>query len=178
MNKTLNYTPKQNEMLLTVHRWFAAKACPGDWLYSRLGDLANRVTKNLGGSSTSTDATPVSSNPTFKKRSTVRLNTNGADALYLQKCLNKLGFTLSEDGIFGMRTYAALRNYQIANGLDIDGICGPQSWGSINANVSKALAKEVIHGLWGNQPNRQRLLEADGFEYDPVRIEVDKLMGK
>jgi len=49
--KSLNYKPASNEMVLTVHRWFAAKACPGDWLYSRLGDLAEKVTANLGGSS-------------------------------------------------------------------------------------------------------------------------------
>lgn len=46
-NYALNYQPKDNEMLLTVHRWFANKACPGDWLYSRLGDLAAKVTSAL-----------------------------------------------------------------------------------------------------------------------------------
>ena len=50
-NKTLNYSPKSDEMVLTVHRWFANKSCPGDWLYSRLDDLAAKVTANLGGSS-------------------------------------------------------------------------------------------------------------------------------
>ena len=34
-------------MVITVHRWFANKSCPGDWLYSRLGDLANTVTNQL-----------------------------------------------------------------------------------------------------------------------------------
>lgn len=48
-NKSLNYNPKSNEMVLTVHRWFANKSCPGNWLYSRLGDLANKVTAQLGG---------------------------------------------------------------------------------------------------------------------------------
>ena len=43
----LAYTPKENEMLLTVHRWFAAKECPGEWLYSRLGALAEAVTDLL-----------------------------------------------------------------------------------------------------------------------------------
>ena len=47
--KTLNYTPKSDEMVLTVHRWFANKSCPGDWLYNRLGNLATAVTKQLGG---------------------------------------------------------------------------------------------------------------------------------
>lgn len=45
--KTLNYNPKSNEMVLTVHRWFDNKSCPGNWLYSRLGKLAKTVTKKL-----------------------------------------------------------------------------------------------------------------------------------
>ena len=45
--KTLSYSPKSNEMVLTVHRWFANKSCPGDWLYSRLGALAETVTNEL-----------------------------------------------------------------------------------------------------------------------------------
>lgn len=48
-NKTLAYSPKPDEMMLTVHRWFANKSCPGDWLYSRLSDLAEKVTAQLGG---------------------------------------------------------------------------------------------------------------------------------
>lgn len=48
-NKALNYSTKSDEMLLTVHRWFDSKSCPGDWLYNRLGNLAKSVTKQLGG---------------------------------------------------------------------------------------------------------------------------------
>ena len=48
-NKTLNYNPRSDEMVITVHRWFANKSCPGDWLYSRLGDLAKKVTVELAG---------------------------------------------------------------------------------------------------------------------------------
>lgn len=46
--KTLNYAPADNEMVITVHRWFANKSCPGDWLYSRLDKVATEVTKKLG----------------------------------------------------------------------------------------------------------------------------------
>lgn len=49
--KTLAYTPKSDEMVLTAHRWFANKSCPGDWLYSRYGELANRINALLGSSS-------------------------------------------------------------------------------------------------------------------------------
>ena len=50
--KTLNYAPKADEMVLTVHRWFANKSCPGDWMYARMGDLASKVTAALGGTAT------------------------------------------------------------------------------------------------------------------------------
>ena len=46
--KTLNYTPKSDEMVLTVHRWFANKSCPGNWMYARMGELASKVTAALG----------------------------------------------------------------------------------------------------------------------------------
>lgn len=36
---------KQN---MTVHRWFAAKACPGDYLYNKHSDIANKVNAKLG----------------------------------------------------------------------------------------------------------------------------------
>lgn len=55
--KTLNYAPKSDEMVLTVHRWFANKSCPGNWLYARLGDLATKVTANLGGSTSPAEGT-------------------------------------------------------------------------------------------------------------------------
>lgn len=36
---------KQN---MTVHRWFANKACPGDYIYNRLGQIAREVNARLG----------------------------------------------------------------------------------------------------------------------------------
>ena len=36
---------KQN---MTVHRWFAAKSCPGTYLYDRHGYIADEVNKRLG----------------------------------------------------------------------------------------------------------------------------------
>lgn len=47
--KTLSYSPKPDEMVLSVHQWFANKSCPGDWMYSRMSDLANKVTAQLNG---------------------------------------------------------------------------------------------------------------------------------
>ena len=59
-SKALAYEPKSGEMLLTVHRWFASKSCPGDWMMQRMGDLASKVTERLAGSSSGSaaDAAP------------------------------------------------------------------------------------------------------------------------
>ena len=48
-NKTaaLAYQPRDGEMVMTVHRWFAAKACPGEYLLGRHGEIAAEVTRRL-----------------------------------------------------------------------------------------------------------------------------------
>ena len=46
-DKALSYEVKPDEMLLTVHRWFARKSCPGNWLFGKLGDLAQEVNSRL-----------------------------------------------------------------------------------------------------------------------------------
>ena len=48
-NKTaaLAYVPEDGDMVMTVHRWFAAKACPGEWLLERHGEIAEEVTRRL-----------------------------------------------------------------------------------------------------------------------------------
>ena len=67
-NKTLNYAPKSDEMVLTVHRWFANKSCPGNWLYSRLGDLAAKVTSEL--SKTTSGGGTASTSQMYRVRKT------------------------------------------------------------------------------------------------------------
>lgn len=38
---------------MTVHRWFANKSCPGNYLYERMGEIANLVNEELGGKKSS-----------------------------------------------------------------------------------------------------------------------------
>jgi len=60
-DKTLSYEPKSGEMILTVHRWFANKSCPGNWMYARMSDLAEKVTAALNGGTDSTAPTTQTS---------------------------------------------------------------------------------------------------------------------
>ena len=57
--KTLAYQPAPDEMVLTVHRWFCAKECPGGWLMGRMDDLAKSVTAALGGSDVPSGNDPI-----------------------------------------------------------------------------------------------------------------------
>ena len=38
---------KVNQQNMTVHRWFANKDCPGEYIYSRLGQIADEVNARL-----------------------------------------------------------------------------------------------------------------------------------
>lgn len=75
---TLSYEPKANEAVLTAHRWFANKSCPGDWLYSRYGDLANRVNARLGSSE---PAPQPSDKVLYRVQTGAFKNKSNADAL-------------------------------------------------------------------------------------------------
>ena len=192
-NKALNYTPKSNEMLITVHRWYANKACPGEWLYSRLGDLSVQVNKLLASnsntvSSSATNTVTSSSSPvsTKKSHSTLRLNSPEFDEIKtLQTYLNKFGAGLAVDGIFGIKTYLAVRQFQKDHDLFVDGICGPNTWKKLDSLVESSgkksvteIAKEVIAGKWGNQPDREKRLKAAGYNYAEIQNAVNKLLKK
>ena len=67
-NTALSYKPEPNEMQLTVHRWFANKSCPGNWLFSRLGEVARRVNVNLGSNSKPATPTPSTGSNLYRVR--------------------------------------------------------------------------------------------------------------
>lgn len=62
----------------------------------------------------------------------VAYGSQGGTVKKLQNELNKRGYGLDEDGIFGEKTKAAVRDYQKKSGLTmIDGIAGDETWGSL-----------------------------------------------
>ena len=112
--KTLAYEPAADEMVLTVHRWFANKSCPGNWMYERMGDLAAKVTAALGGSTA-----PAVEDGSLAKGS------KGDAVKTMQTMLIACGFSCGPDGAdgdFGKNTLAGLTAFQTANGLDATGV--------------------------------------------------------
>ena len=41
--KNLAYNPANDQLLLTAHRFYASKACPGDYLFNRFNDIAAKA---------------------------------------------------------------------------------------------------------------------------------------
>ena len=61
----------------------------------------------------------------------VGFGSNGSAVSKLQTILNQHGYGLAVDGIFGEKTRAAVRDYQKRYNLKLDGIAGPETWGSL-----------------------------------------------
>lgn len=66
----------------------------------------------------------------------LKMGSKGVYVLILQDALNALGYpTFGLDGIFGSNTLKALQDFQRANNLSSDGICGCSSWRKLTGEV-------------------------------------------
>ena len=73
-------------------------------------------------------------------RRTLRRGDMGADVAGLQGDLIALGYDVGKwgaDGDFGAATDAAVRAYQTARGLEVDGIVGPNTWAALDADMDR-----------------------------------------
>lgn len=134
---------KQN---MTVHRWFANKACPGDYLYSRHGQIAEEVNKRLGVAkkntskseysltafikdiqeSFDTDADGIAGPKTLASTLTLssKLNSKHKAVYYVQMRLKALGYVEvgKVDGLAGAKFTSAVAHFQQDNNCVVDGV--------------------------------------------------------
>ena len=61
----------------------------------------------------------------------ISYGSKGSDVTELQKLLNNNGYNLDVDGSFGPKTQAAVRDYQLKNNLEVDGVVGKNTWGAL-----------------------------------------------
>ena len=154
-NKTLNYKPAANEMLITVHRWFANKSCPGDWLYSRLGDLALKVNAKLGS---------TNKQETKKKESKVSyivqvgVYSKNENAKAMVKKLKAAGFDATIKTENKTVNTVKKSNADIAKEI-LKGTCSDSRW-----------------SVWGNGNTRIKRLKTAGYDPIAVQNEVNKLV--
>ena len=74
--------------------------------------------------------------------STIKRGSRGDDVKTLQRKLN-----LQPDGIFGVLTDEAVREFQKSKGLTIDGIVGPATWAALGVvtTTSRNIDQIIVH---------------------------------
>lgn len=113
-NKNLAYNPKDDEILLTAHRFYAAKACPGDYLFERFGDIAKKANAELSKAASKTTAekpktqasapktTTSTTANTGRTTSTKTTSTKKAVSMVATRFdarFNKLFYVIAKDGL-------------------------------------------------------------------------------
>ena len=127
-------------------------------------------------------------------KTTLQHGSHGNEVKELQQYLNKNGYNLSVDGVFGDNTLSAVKDYQQKNGLTVDGIVGSNTWGSLltftaptlnstsytdtsEGKTNKSAMDSALNALnsygshnWSNQAINDKLLKEylnrDPFSYD------------
>lgn len=178
-DKTLNYAPKSDEMVITVHRWFANKSCPGNWLYARLGDLATKVTANLDGSTSPTEGT------LYRVQVGAYKNKANADAqLAHVKAAGFDTYMVQIGGLYKIQVGAYREKANADNMMaklkaaGFDAFITTESGASASKLKSiDEIAREVIRGDWGNGSDRRNRLTSAGYDYSSVQSKVNELLG-
>jgi peptidoglycan hydrolase-like protein with peptidoglycan-binding domain len=81
----------------------------------------------------------------------------GADVLAIQHLLNASGHAVSATGVFDTATTAAVRAFQTAKGLGVDGIVGPQTWGALAPTVRAGSSGDAVRALQVELNAKRRL---------------------
>lgn len=169
---------KQN---MTVHRWFANKSCPGDYIYNRLGQIASEVNAKLN-----------SGSPNVKPEILYRVQTGAfskkanADAMltkvkaagfdtYMAKVDNLYKIQV---GAFSKKTNADTMAAKL-KAAGFDTYITTKSGTAVTTSSKKSIdeiAREVIRGLWGNGQDRKNRITKAGYDYSAVQKRVNKLL--
>ena len=181
---------KQN---MTVHRWFANKSCPGEYLYSRHSDIAAKVNALLDDSARETAQTPTTQT-LYRVQVGAYSKKANADAM-LEK-IKKAGFDTYMVQVNGLYKVQVGAYAQKANAdhmmaklktAGYDAFITTNSGTSVQSGTTKKsaaeIAKEIYHGTcsdsrwstWGNGATRINRLKQAGYDPSEVQAEVNKL---
>lgn len=167
-----------SEQNMTVHRWFDNKACPGDYIYSRLGTIAAEVNHILS-------KKLVSVSTLYYVQAGAFSNINGAKTLATR--LKNAGFDtymVQADGLYKVQV-GAFSDRDNANTIVLrlknagfEACVTTKSGTAVKENVKSIdeIVKEVLRGEWGNGQERVNRLKAAGYDYSAVQARINKLI--
>lgn len=105
---------------------------------------------------------------------TLKYGSSGDEVKKLQETLNAQGnYNLATDGKFGAKTQEAVKAYQKANGLSVDGIVGNNTWGALNKASTPSTAPSTTPSA---TPTTPKFEYADFAESDNVKKWDDSLL--
>lgn len=183
-NKTDRVNHK-NGCNMTVHRDYANKSCPGDYLYNRHGEIAAEVNKRLNATEGKTEDKPTTET---LYRVQVGAYSKKANADAMVEKIKKAGFDtymVKVDGLYKVQVGAFSKKSNAENmkakitALGFDAFITTKSGTAVSTTQKKTvteLAKEVIAGKWGNGADRKTRLTQAGYDYNAVQAKVNELM--
>lgn len=164
----------KNGCNMTVHRDYANKSCPGEYLYSRHAQIASEVNKRLG----STDTRPQPEKVLYRVQTGAFRNKAGAEALLQQvKAKGFDTYMVKVNGLYKVQVGAfAQKSNAIAMAAKLKA-AGFSTYVVSGGNKSvEEIAREVLQGKWGNGADRKARLEAAGYDYAEVQAKVNTLV--
>lgn len=164
----------KNGCNMTVHRDYANKSCPGEYLYSRHAQIASEVNKRLG----STDNRPQPEKVLYRVQTGAFRNKAGAEALLQQvKAKGFDTYMVKVNGLYKVQVGAfAQKSNAIAMAAKLKAAGFSTYVVSGGGKSVEEIAREVLQGKWGNGADRKARLEAAGYDYAEVQAKVNTLV--
>lgn len=164
----------KNGCNMTVHRDYANKSCPGEYLYSRHAQIASEVNKRLG----STDTRPQPEKVLYRVQTGAFRNKAGAEALLQQvKATGFDTYMVKVNGLYKVQVGAfAQKSNAIAMAAKLKAAGFSTYVVSGGGKSVEEIAREVLQGKWGNGADRKARLEAAGYDYAEVQAKVNTLV--
>ena len=153
---------------LTKHNMFSNTNCPGNYLESRLPELANKVNAILDGKESIPEIPAL---PNLNKKIGDKVTING---IYIASNSTKKLTPARTSGTITKIINGALNPYLLDN--------GNLGWVNDSVIISSSendlkdlttVANDVILGKYGNGEDRKNRIEAEGYNYDEVQAIVN-----
>lgn len=96
----------------------------------------------------------------------LKYRSRGSSVAYLQELLGQLGYSIPTTGYFGKTTHATVKDFQIKNGLVVDGLVGIKTWTVL---LTKTGANQALGGKFLSEQDLVDFANKFGLELAAVK---------